>query len=69
MAAVAVSDVHIGYKLSDTDKFISFLKEFDERELILLGDIIDLWRKANATVLLKSDEVFELLSTIPIDLS
>jgi UDP-2,3-diacylglucosamine pyrophosphatase LpxH len=49
-----VSDIHLGYAKSDRNSFQLFLesetinKLTDKDHFILLGDIIDLWRKQNA---------------------
>lgn len=46
---IAVSDVHLGYRFADAAQFEDFLKNVandDEvNHLVLLGDMIDLWRR------------------------
>ena len=50
---IAVSDVHLGYDKCNLNDFLRFLNECDSAgidHLILLGDILDFWRKNNAEV-------------------
>ena len=62
MAAIVVSDVHLGYNKSRSKDFLNFLINYNESELILLGDIFDFWRRSNAAVMLDNDYILELLS-------
>lgn len=41
--SIFVSDIHLGTKLSQADKFLDFLKETESDNLYLVGDIIDGW--------------------------
>jgi UDP-2,3-diacylglucosamine pyrophosphatase LpxH len=55
---IVVSDVHLGYKNSnvkDFDRFLEKCKDIHIDHLVLLGDILDLWRKNNADIV--KDEV------------
>ncbi len=64
---IVVSDVHLGYKRSNKDDFISFLDKCDTQEiehLVLLGDIFDIWRLSRADVLIKNEDVFQKLSSL-----
>ncbi|NOQ48104.1 MAG: hypothetical protein GQ576_03025 [Methanococcoides sp.] len=48
MSIVVVSDVHLGTDEANEEKFIKFLKELDFEKIehfVLLGDIIDIWRR------------------------
>jgi UDP-2,3-diacylglucosamine pyrophosphatase LpxH len=52
---IIVSDVHLGYDKSDKDNFDRFidseLEKLDENDhLVLLGDIVDFWRKNSIDV-------------------
>ena len=44
---VVVSDVHLGTKYSNRDKFTDFIETLgnDVEHLVLLGDIFDFWRR------------------------
>ncbi len=64
---IVVSDVHLGYKRSNKDDFLSFLDKCDTQEiehLVLLGDIFDIWRLSRADVLIKNEDVFRKLSSL-----
>jgi UDP-2,3-diacylglucosamine pyrophosphatase LpxH len=41
--SIFVSDIHLGTKFSQADKFLDFLKENESDNLYLVGDIIDGW--------------------------
>lgn len=41
--SIFVSDIHLGTKFSQADKFLDFLKENESENLYLVGDIIDGW--------------------------
>ena len=47
--AITVSDVHLGYRKSDSDAFKAFVNEFLSEQsvdhLIIMGDILDLWTR------------------------
>ncbi len=55
---IAVSDLHLGDPVSNRLGFIEFVTEYlaprkeDITDLVLLGDILDLWRRDNSKVLL-----------------
>ncbi|MCL2714209.1 MAG: UDP-2,3-diacylglucosamine diphosphatase [Alphaproteobacteria bacterium] len=44
VAAVFVSDLHLGTKSSQDRHFVEFLKTYDMKTLYLVGDVIDGWR-------------------------
>lgn len=51
---IAVSDIHLGSKDSNRDDFFDFLNDCNDTgidHLILLGDIIDFWRRNNAGII------------------
>ncbi|RLC74573.1 MAG: hypothetical protein DRI61_16365 [Chloroflexi bacterium] len=60
---VVVSDLHLGYKESDTAAFTSFVSDYVSKELcgedhfVLLGDIFDFWRRRNIEPLLEHQGV------------
>ena len=41
--SIFVSDIHLGTKFSQAEKFLSFMKENESENLYLVGDIIDGW--------------------------
>ncbi|CAA6820901.1 MAG: Serine/threonine protein phosphatase [uncultured Sulfurovum sp.] len=41
--SIFVSDLHLGTKYAQADKFLEFLKEYESENLYLVGDIIDGW--------------------------
>lgn len=61
MRAIVVSDVHLGYKLSDVKAFGKFIDDELAKnkpdKLILLGDIFDFWRRSDAELLLENQEI------------
>jgi UDP-2,3-diacylglucosamine pyrophosphatase LpxH len=46
---LAFSDVHLGYAQSDSDAFIAFIHELQNRndlgDVVIVGDFVDLWRR------------------------
>jgi UDP-2,3-diacylglucosamine pyrophosphatase LpxH len=52
---IAVSDVHLGTENSNSDDFLQFLKSCENSDidhLVLLGDIMDFWRRNNAKIVI-----------------
>ncbi len=41
--SIFVSDIHLGTKFSQAEKFLNFLKQSESEHLYLVGDIIDGW--------------------------
>ena len=67
MSIVVVSDVHLGLDESNDKKFTEFLNSlnFDEiDDFVLLGDIIDIWRRDMTNVVLECFKPLELLTDI-----
>ena len=60
---IAVSDLHLGDLASNRTGFLSFIEDFlkpkcDEiTDLVLLGDILDLWRRNCSTVILDNLDI------------
>ncbi|MFX1441520.1 MAG: UDP-2,3-diacylglucosamine diphosphatase [Promethearchaeota archaeon] len=60
MTVIVVSDVHLGYEKSKQDEFIHFLEYNLEdylgeiEHLVLLGDILDFWRRNNERLLFEN---------------
>ena len=63
---IVVSDVHLGTELSDRDRFIDFIDnlENDVDRLVLLGDILDFWRRDPVGVLLENIDVIQKLLSL-----
>lgn len=63
---IAVSDVHLGTKASNRGKFIDFIDnlEDDVDRLVLLGDVIDFWRRDPAGVLLENVDIVQKLMSL-----
>jgi UDP-2,3-diacylglucosamine pyrophosphatase LpxH len=65
---VVVSDVHLGSKTCDLDSFNSFLLSLhDDQELtdlVLLGDIVDMWRRDASGVFLESMETIQIIKDL-----
>jgi UDP-2,3-diacylglucosamine pyrophosphatase LpxH len=65
---VAVSDVHLGFSCCDEDPFRKFLEEISLNphidHVVLIGDIIDMWRRDPVKLLIDYSDILELLSTM-----
>ncbi len=60
---IAVADVHLGSQQANKSGFSDFIREYlepnqdDISRIVLLGDILDLWRNSNTRVLLDNMDV------------
>jgi UDP-2,3-diacylglucosamine pyrophosphatase LpxH len=65
MVILAVSDVHIGYDKANVDEFNRFLEEISRRKdvsrLVILGDLLDMWRRDVSGIFLENHRTLELL--------
>lgn len=65
MAIVAVSDLHLGFDQSDKAAFIRFIGNLQSdrsvTDLVLLGDIVDMWRRDSSGVFLENHDVLDLI--------
>ncbi len=65
MAIVVVSDLHLGVDNSDKSAFIRFLQQLQSdssvTDLVLLGDIVDMWRRDSSGVFLENHDVLDLI--------
>ncbi len=56
-----VSDLHLGYKNADKDSFSRFLDSMqsdkETTDLVLLGDIVDMWRRDASGVFLENWDI------------
>jgi UDP-2,3-diacylglucosamine pyrophosphatase LpxH len=64
---IAVADLHLGSQMANKTGFSRFINEYlepnqdDISQIVLLGDILDLWRSSNTQVLLQNfDFLIEL---------
>jgi UDP-2,3-diacylglucosamine pyrophosphatase LpxH len=66
---VVVSDIHLGYERCNREDFEDFIDSFlvkeDIKHLVLLGDILDFWRRLNEGVLFENMQVLYKLSSLP----
>lgn len=63
---IAVSDVHLGIEYSNRSKFIDFIADLgdDVDHLVLLGDILDFWRRDPVGVLLENTDIIQKLMSL-----
>ena len=66
---IVASDVHLGYQNSNRQHFLNFLEEVckplgSDDHLVLLGDILDFWRRNNVTVAMENELVFNVLLSL-----
>lgn len=63
MAIVAVSDQHLGYENVDKSGFNRFLDKLQGdssvTDLVLLGDVVDMWRRDASGVFLENKDTFD----------
>jgi UDP-2,3-diacylglucosamine pyrophosphatase LpxH len=60
---IIVSDLHLGYKNADKDSFNRFLVSLESdkeiTDLVLLGDIVDMWRRDASGVFLENWDIVQ----------
>lgn len=67
---IVVSDLHLGDELSNKAGFANFIEEYlkprqDEiTEVVLLGDILDLWRRKDTEGFLKNVDILNLICSL-----
>ena len=66
---VVTSDQHLGYENSNADDFKNFLdyiftKRDDIQSLILLGDLVDMWRRDASGIFLEFSWMINQLSNV-----
>jgi UDP-2,3-diacylglucosamine pyrophosphatase LpxH len=65
LAIIAVSDLHIGFDKCDKPAFIRFLGKLQSdqsvTDLVLLGDIVDMWRRDASGIFLENHDIIDLL--------
>jgi len=66
---LVASDVHLGYQESNRQEFLGFLEKVckplgPDDQLVLLGDILDFWRRNNVAVAIENELVFKTLESL-----
>jgi UDP-2,3-diacylglucosamine pyrophosphatase LpxH len=65
LAIIAVSDQHLGIETSDKAAFIRLLESLQSdpsvTDLVLLGDVVDMWRRDASGVFLENKDVLDLI--------
>jgi UDP-2,3-diacylglucosamine pyrophosphatase LpxH len=68
LTVVVVSDQHIGYQNCDKQSFNSFLAglkgQADVTDLVLLGDVVDMWRRDASGVFLENKDTLDIISLL-----
>ncbi len=63
MVIIAVSDLHLGFESCDKAAFMRFLDSLQSdpsvTDLVLLGDIVDMWRRDSSGVFLENHEILD----------
>ncbi|KAF5425800.1 MAG: UDP-2,3-diacylglucosamine pyrophosphatase LpxH [Candidatus Methanomarinus sp.] len=63
---IAVSDVHLGIDYSNRDRFVDFIDNLgdDVDRLVLIGDILEFWRRDPVGVLLENTDIIQKLISL-----
>jgi UDP-2,3-diacylglucosamine pyrophosphatase LpxH len=68
MAIVAVSDQHLGIDTADKAAFDRFLDQLQDdssvTDLVLLGDVVDMWRRDASGVFLENKDTFDRIISL-----
>ena len=68
LKVMLVSDLHLGYKNADKDSFNRFLDSLasdkETTDLVLLGDIVDMWRRDASGVFLENWDIVHKIITL-----
>jgi len=68
LSIIAVSDLHLGFDASDKAAFIRFLGSLQSdpsvTDLVLLGDIVDMWRRDSSGIFLENHDVLDLIISL-----
>ena len=72
MVIVATSDQHLGSDTSDKSSFEAFLYQIRAdttiTDFVLLGDVVDMWRRDASGVFLENREIFDKIASIAEDI-
>jgi UDP-2,3-diacylglucosamine pyrophosphatase LpxH len=70
---VVISDVHLGYEYCDRTALNNFLdalgKDPEVTDLVLLGDIVDMWRRDASGVFLENRDTLDRIMDLPPSIS
>ena len=67
---IVVSDLHLGDPASNRSGFLSFIDEFlkpnreEITDLVLLGDILDLWRRNSSTIIIDNLDILQTVCAL-----
>jgi UDP-2,3-diacylglucosamine pyrophosphatase LpxH len=65
LAIVVVSDQHLGFETADKAAFLRFLNQLQSdasvTDLVLLGDVVDMWRRDASGIFLENKDVMDLI--------
>ncbi len=68
LAIVAVSDQHLGISTTDKPAFNRFLDQMQNdstvTDLVLLGDVVDMWRRDASGVFLENQDIFDKVALL-----
>jgi len=64
---IVISDVHLGYEKCNREsfqRFVRFLAEQEIEHIVLLGDVLDFWRRSANNVFRENEEVLDALASL-----
>lgn len=65
---IVISDIHLGYEFCDREALNNFLDDLEKdpeiTDLVLLGDIVDMWRRDSSGVFLEGRETMDRISAL-----
>lgn len=68
MKVIITSDQHLGYQNSDKASFKQFLDQLEDdptvTDFVLLGDVVDMWRRDASGVYLENKDILESVTTL-----
>jgi UDP-2,3-diacylglucosamine pyrophosphatase LpxH len=68
LAIIAVSDQHLGIETADKAAFLRFLNQLQSdpnvTDLVLLGDVVDMWRRDASGVFLENKDVVDQIISL-----
>jgi UDP-2,3-diacylglucosamine pyrophosphatase LpxH len=68
LTIIVVSDQHLGYQNSDRQSFNGFLEglrgQGDVTDLVLLGDVVDMWRRDASGVFLENRDTLDAIAVL-----
>ncbi len=68
LTIIVVSDQHLGYQNADKQSFNGFLEELQDEpnltDLVLLGDVVDMWRRDASGVFLENRDTLDKIGLL-----